>query len=308
MGVQRWTGHEAGVLRQAMRMSQEGFAEYLGVTARMVSMWESRGRTLVPRPHTQAMLDTALKLASTEVAERFERGLEAVCWRSTLVAHQDHGARPDLRVEAGAPSHGRDHHLGDTHHAWEVPTNEADLRGVIELSRRTIGGYAGFAPVTAPPPTAQDIAPLQLRVDRRVDAMELCLRRHLDRAGETLVGYLMMYPLGETATREVLAGKVTNAQQISPLAIAAESEDEHSLYIAMVLGADVSSRSAVMERCIHRVARWSTVHPRRQILAKRSTADGERWLKRYGFVPIAENEGIWLRPTGLRDAALASIN
>lgn len=70
--IQKWTGREARVLREAMRMSVRGFAAHLGVSDRAVSKWEADGEKMVPRPDSQAMLDTALERASAEARDRFE--------------------------------------------------------------------------------------------------------------------------------------------------------------------------------------------------------------------------------------------
>ncbi|MFC7024793.1 helix-turn-helix domain-containing protein [Promicromonospora thailandica] len=69
--VHRWTGRETKQLRQALRMTQRLFAEHLGVSDRVVAKWESGGTDYVPRPETQALLDTALARASDEQSGRF---------------------------------------------------------------------------------------------------------------------------------------------------------------------------------------------------------------------------------------------
>ena len=73
--IQRWTGHEARLLREALRMSVRAFAAYLGVTDRTISKWEAGGRQLVPGPESQALLDTALNRASAEEQDRFRQAL-----------------------------------------------------------------------------------------------------------------------------------------------------------------------------------------------------------------------------------------
>ncbi len=73
--VQTWTGAEAAILRQAMRLSVRRFAEFLGVDARTVNKWEARGRTITLLPYTQSILDTALRQAESEIQVRFERGI-----------------------------------------------------------------------------------------------------------------------------------------------------------------------------------------------------------------------------------------
>ncbi len=40
--VASWTGRRADALRQALRMTNESFADYLGVAARTVAYWRER--------------------------------------------------------------------------------------------------------------------------------------------------------------------------------------------------------------------------------------------------------------------------
>lgn len=70
--VRQWTGREANELRCAARMSVRSFAEYLGVSARAVSRWAKLGSDTVPRPHMQAILDTALARADEPTQRRFD--------------------------------------------------------------------------------------------------------------------------------------------------------------------------------------------------------------------------------------------
>ena len=68
----KWTGRESRALREAMRLSQRDFANGLGISAKSISNWESGGADFVPRPESQAILDTKLRLVSAEVRARFE--------------------------------------------------------------------------------------------------------------------------------------------------------------------------------------------------------------------------------------------
>ncbi|GAA1111813.1 XRE family transcriptional regulator [Streptomyces javensis] len=75
--VRKWTGHEATVLRTVLRMSIRGYAERLGVSPSMVMEWKNRGRTLVPVPETQKILDTFLAQRTPEEREAFFAELSA---------------------------------------------------------------------------------------------------------------------------------------------------------------------------------------------------------------------------------------
>ena len=83
--VKRWTGAEAHALRQALRLSIRGFAEYLGVAARTVAKWEAARGNVQPRPDTQAILDTALNRAPEDARLRFD----AILGNQQNVRHLD---------------------------------------------------------------------------------------------------------------------------------------------------------------------------------------------------------------------------
>jgi transcriptional regulator with XRE-family HTH domain len=70
--VQQWNGQQTRALRRAMRMSVRTFAEHLGVAVRTVSKWENLAAGTVPRPDTQAILDTALARCDPATHLRFE--------------------------------------------------------------------------------------------------------------------------------------------------------------------------------------------------------------------------------------------
>ena len=84
--VRQWTGREARLLREAMRMSLRDFAAYLGMSERAISKWEQAGKDLSPRPDTQAVLDTALEQAPDDVKDRFFEALGDSPRRSTTSA------------------------------------------------------------------------------------------------------------------------------------------------------------------------------------------------------------------------------
>lgn len=68
--VTEWTGRSAAALQQAARLTNEAFAEYLGVHVRTVAYWRARPDTR-PTPTMQGILDTALERATDAQRARF---------------------------------------------------------------------------------------------------------------------------------------------------------------------------------------------------------------------------------------------
>jgi hypothetical protein len=65
-----WTGRAACTLQAALRMSNEAFAEHLGIAVRTVAGWHQKPG-LRPRPEMQQVLDAALARAPAAAGERF---------------------------------------------------------------------------------------------------------------------------------------------------------------------------------------------------------------------------------------------
>ena len=65
-----WTGRTACILQAAFRLSNEAFAEDLGIGVRTVAYWHQKP-SLQPRPEMQQVLDAALERASESVKARF---------------------------------------------------------------------------------------------------------------------------------------------------------------------------------------------------------------------------------------------
>jgi transcriptional regulator with XRE-family HTH domain len=100
--ARNWTGRETRLLREALRMSVRGFAEYLGIPARTVSKWEQHGASRVPRPEFQAMLDTVLARATPDEYER-SHALAAGTPVAAPAARSPGSASPDLLTGAANP-------------------------------------------------------------------------------------------------------------------------------------------------------------------------------------------------------------
>ncbi|GLH97143.1 NUDIX hydrolase [Phytohabitans aurantiacus] len=74
--VDQWTGQHACALQFALRMTQDEFAESLGVARRTIANWHEKPE-IVLRPELQRALDTAYEQASEQAKLRFARQLKA---------------------------------------------------------------------------------------------------------------------------------------------------------------------------------------------------------------------------------------
>ena len=68
--ITSWTGGHADALRQALRMTNESFAEHLGVAARTVANWR-KNPAITPIPAIQETLDAALERAPDRAKAQF---------------------------------------------------------------------------------------------------------------------------------------------------------------------------------------------------------------------------------------------
>jgi hypothetical protein len=80
--VSVWTARSACVLQAALRLSNESFAEHLGIAVRTVAAWHQKPM-LKPKSEMQQLLDTALEQASPGVKARFTQFLAGSADRPT---------------------------------------------------------------------------------------------------------------------------------------------------------------------------------------------------------------------------------
>ena len=95
-----WTGGDADLLRQSLRMTNESFAEYLGVVVRTVAYWRKRPQ-MIPEPANQEILDTALERAPDRVKAQF---VLLLAERGTRADHADYSGNPDPHTVVSAAS------------------------------------------------------------------------------------------------------------------------------------------------------------------------------------------------------------
>lgn len=73
--VDDWTGRRACALQAALRMTNEAFAEHLGVAVRTIATWHQKP-DVRPRSEIQQLLDTALDRAPESVKRRFASAID----------------------------------------------------------------------------------------------------------------------------------------------------------------------------------------------------------------------------------------
>src|SRR5260370_14839733 len=97
--IATWSGGRADLLRQAFRMTNESYAEYLTVSVRTVANW--RGNPdVIPRPAIQDILDAALERAPDRVKAQFAR---VHLFKGRIISGPfGHAARPRSGMLAGS--------------------------------------------------------------------------------------------------------------------------------------------------------------------------------------------------------------
>jgi hypothetical protein len=87
--IETWTAGYADALRRALRMTNESYAEYLGVAVRTVAYWRNRPE-IIPQQTNQEILDTALERAPDRAKAQFARLVgEAEHSNPTAAAHME---------------------------------------------------------------------------------------------------------------------------------------------------------------------------------------------------------------------------
>jgi hypothetical protein len=128
-----WTGSRADALRRAFGMTNESFAERLGISVRTVAYWRKRPG-MVPQQQTKDILDTALERAGDQVREKFAR----------LVANEAGQAPGPVPAPGAFPSVAD----GDS-----LPTGDIALLGVFasaDMDNRAEVAQAQWLPGAAP--------------------------------------------------------------------------------------------------------------------------------------------------------------
>ncbi|MFJ8818356.1 transcriptional regulator [Amycolatopsis thermoflava] len=148
MRTDPWTGRTACALQKALRLSNELFAEHLGIGVRTVASWHQKP-DLTPKSEMQQLLDTAYERASATVRARFAELLDQSPAVPAADAETDDDAREaaELRL-AGDPHIAVALEWLDGHAGWEAGTSRrkvaaalanVDVRGLRDRGARRGG-------------------------------------------------------------------------------------------------------------------------------------------------------------------------
>jgi hypothetical protein len=119
--VTGWTGRTACALQAALRLSNEGFAEHLGIGVRTVAAWHQKA-SLRPRSEMQQVLDTALEQASPTIKARFSALTGDSAPRTDAAAQEDAATADAERRLSADPSIGSALDRLDQYANWEAGT------------------------------------------------------------------------------------------------------------------------------------------------------------------------------------------
>jgi hypothetical protein len=147
--VATWTGWHANALRQALRMTNEEFAEHLNVGFRTVAYWRGRPQ-MVPRQSMQQILDAALQQAPELARAQFRR----------LLAEHD---TVEPRIAPIAPASGDPASLTE----WLTTTSTSDEE--IDRIDRAVATLAEAHPLTPATVLLTDARQLQAKIQRAAD-------------------------------------------------------------------------------------------------------------------------------------------
>jgi DNA-binding XRE family transcriptional regulator len=142
--VQRWTGRETRLLRQALRLTVRDFAEDLGVAPRTITKWESGGQGHQPRPELQRALDTMHARAPDPDRERFAAARAGSTGRQVVTRGHVRQANGGTLLDASARPAADVGPLAEEY----LAQLRGEIRGILRLDGTYGGAVAGQVAAT----------------------------------------------------------------------------------------------------------------------------------------------------------------
>jgi hypothetical protein len=128
--IASWTGGHADALRQSLRMTNESFAEHLGVAVRTVAYWRRRPE-ITPKPAIQETLDAALERAPDRAKAQFAL-LVGQAERGSRIEHVEPLELPGGGL-LGASLDGAAPEFGDSEYLQSI---QSHIREIVALDNR----------------------------------------------------------------------------------------------------------------------------------------------------------------------------
>lgn len=124
--VQSWTGRSACQLQAALRLTNEQFAEHLGISTRTIVRWHANP-DLAPRTEMQQLLDTTFEKAGDVVRRRF-----ALLARPESATRTAQALRVAIAVVTRADEVLLVCRRGDAALSWQFPAGMVKPGGSVE--------------------------------------------------------------------------------------------------------------------------------------------------------------------------------
>jgi len=106
-------------------------------------------------------------------------------------------------------------------------------------------------------------------------------------------GYVLLYPLEESAGKAIMAGEIRSEAEFGPNPLCANSAEAPYLYIGMVLGTDRHAQSYVRDKLRDELIRILSSGKVKRVFARPGTQGILELMQHYGFLPIGAERDVW---------------
>ena len=206
----------------------------------------------------------------------------------------------EIRAALHSPSAGGTAHMGPSFHDWDTGPRPRRSSGSGPAQPQSHRRSCRLQARQRPDPNRRRHRSVG-RADQPSTRCRWVVCSQGDRRRSRHVGRLppRLPGAGRRRCRDAEWLAITTAVDIDLDQIATTVVEESALYIGMVLG-----RRPLRSSCgdgplpppLHRLGRPP---PRWLHLRQALTADGQRWLENYGFVPVTDEDHIWARQTAM---------
>lgn len=158
---------------------------------------------------------------------------------------------------------------------------DEDIKTICTLGRKAIGS------------SHPDEITLTQRLAKNRNIIK-CLIRKVD--GGSIVGYYTIYPITAETRTKILSEQIISGKQFAQTQISTSFSSCTAIYISMIYGSSLLSKACVLWTLKNDLNTTRRTNKNLDLLfARPATSAGLRLLRKYGFEPINDERGIWLR-------------